>query len=164
MVGLTHMGYSPYGDEIDSDVLLAEGVAGIDVIVGGHSHTFLDPAVMVTSDINPEGTLIAQAGRYATESGQGQRRLYRRRDRDARGIPATGRRSAGRRRYGSLSAAVCRMSWTLTPARRSARPPLRSTRLQAYTEETSGANVQADAAVYELTRTASMSIFTCLAP
>ena len=65
MVGLTHMGYEPYGDETDSDLLLAEGVAGIDVIIGGHSHTFLDPAVMVTSVINPEGTLVAQAGRYA---------------------------------------------------------------------------------------------------
>ncbi len=69
LVGLTHMGYEPYGDEIDSDVLLAEGVAGIDVIIGGHSHTFLDPSVMVTSDINPDGTLVAQAGRYATQSG-----------------------------------------------------------------------------------------------
>ena len=70
LVGLTHMGYAPYGDEIDSDVLLAEGVAGIDVIIGGHSHTFLDPAVMVTSDINPDGTLVAQTGRYATYLGK----------------------------------------------------------------------------------------------
>ena len=65
LVGLTHVGYSPYGDETDSDLLLAEGVAGIDVLIGGHSHTTLDPAVMVTSDINPDGTLIAQARRYA---------------------------------------------------------------------------------------------------
>ncbi len=70
LVGLTHMGYSPYGDEIDSDVLLAEGVAGIDVIIGGHSHTQLDPAVMVTSITNTVGTLVAQAKRYAGFLGQ----------------------------------------------------------------------------------------------
>ena len=40
------------------------------MIIGGHSHTFLDPAVMVTSETNPEGTLIAQAGRYATNLGK----------------------------------------------------------------------------------------------
>ncbi|MBK5108186.1 MAG: hypothetical protein JJE12_08635, partial [Anaerolineales bacterium] len=70
LVGLTHMGYSPYGDEIDSDLLLAEGVAGIDVIIGGHSHSFLDPALMISSDINQEGTLVAQAGRYALNLGK----------------------------------------------------------------------------------------------
>ncbi len=70
LVGLTHMGYSPYGDEIDSDLLLAEGVAGIDVIIGGHSHTALNPAVMITSDTNPDGTLVAQTGAYATNLGK----------------------------------------------------------------------------------------------
>ncbi|MDH3500589.1 MAG: 5'-nucleotidase C-terminal domain-containing protein, partial [Acidimicrobiia bacterium] len=70
MVGLTHVGYEPYGDEIDSDVLIAEGVAGIDVLIGGHSHTLVNPAVTVTSDVNPDGTLIAQARRYAIYLGQ----------------------------------------------------------------------------------------------
>jgi 2',3'-cyclic-nucleotide 2'-phosphodiesterase (5'-nucleotidase family) len=65
MVALTHVGYAPYAGEDDSDLLIAETVAGIDVIIGGHSHTKLDPAVMVTSDINPDGTLIAQARRYS---------------------------------------------------------------------------------------------------
>ena len=39
MVGLTHLGYPPYGGEIDSDELIAQNVAGLDVIIGGHSHT-----------------------------------------------------------------------------------------------------------------------------
>ena len=45
IVGLTHVGYSPYGDEVDSDVILAEQVAGADVLIGGHSHSTLNPAV-----------------------------------------------------------------------------------------------------------------------
>jgi 5'-nucleotidase len=70
MVAMTHIGYSPYGDEIDSDLLIAENVPGIDVIIGGHSHTRLNPAVMVTSAINTNGTLIAQAQRYASWLGK----------------------------------------------------------------------------------------------
>ena len=70
LVGLTHVGYAPYGGEIDSDLLIAENVAGIDVLIGGHSHSRLDPAVMVTSDINPDGTLIAQSQKYALYLGQ----------------------------------------------------------------------------------------------
>ncbi|MBC7263505.1 MAG: 5'-nucleotidase C-terminal domain-containing protein [Chloroflexi bacterium] len=67
MVALTHLGYAPYEGSRpeDTDVFIAENMAGIDVIIGGHSHTKLDPAVLVTSDINPEGTLIAQAERHA---------------------------------------------------------------------------------------------------
>ncbi len=35
LVGLTHVGYAPYGGEDDSDLLIAENVAGIDVLIGG---------------------------------------------------------------------------------------------------------------------------------
>lgn len=150
LVGLTHMGYSPYGDEIDSDVLLAEGVAGIDVIIGGHSHTFLDQAVMVTSDVNPDGTLIAQAGRYAL--------------------------NLGKVNVGFIDGEVVLREGYLIPATELALDPEMETylqpfmdelddytstvigqttapidALQAYTRETNGANLQADAAVYELT-------------
>jgi 2',3'-cyclic-nucleotide 2'-phosphodiesterase / 3'-nucleotidase / 5'-nucleotidase len=65
LVGLTHIGFAPYADEIDSDKLIAENIPGIDVLIGGHSHTKLDPAVIVSSEANPDGTLIAQAQRYA---------------------------------------------------------------------------------------------------
>ncbi|MBC7261352.1 MAG: bifunctional metallophosphatase/5'-nucleotidase, partial [Chloroflexi bacterium] len=72
LVGLTHIGYSPYEGSRpeDTDVYLADNVSGIDVIIGGHSHTKLDPAVLRTSITNTEGTLIAQAERYAYNLGK----------------------------------------------------------------------------------------------
>jgi 5'-nucleotidase/UDP-sugar diphosphatase len=150
MVGLTHMGYSPYGDEIDSDVLLAEGVAGIDVIVGGHSHTFLDPAVMVTSDINPNGTLVAQTGRYAMDLGKvnvgfidGEVVLREGYLLPAGELPVDGEMAAYLQPFEEeLNAYTStEIGQTTTPI----------DALQAYTQETSGANLQADSAVFELT-------------
>jgi 5'-nucleotidase/UDP-sugar diphosphatase len=49
IVVLSHLGY-------DGDRALASAVNGIDLIVGGHTHTFLDPPAVVN------GTIIAQAG------------------------------------------------------------------------------------------------------
>ena len=49
LIGLTHIGYS-------QDVLLARQWPEIDVIIGGHSHTRVDPAE------NIDGVLVAQAG------------------------------------------------------------------------------------------------------
>jgi len=150
LVGLTHMGYSPYGDEIDSDVLLAEGVAGIDVIIGGHSHTFLDPAVMVTSDINPDGTLVAQTGRYALNLGKvnvgfidGEVVL-----REGYLIPA-GELPVDPEMMTYLEPFENELeAYTSTEIGQTTTPV---DALQAYTQETSGANLQADSAVYELT-------------
>ncbi len=150
LVGLTHMGYSPYGDEIDSDVLLAEGVAGIDVIIGGHSHTFLDPAVMVSSDINPGGTLIAQSGRYATNLGKvnvgfidGEVVL-----REGYLLPA-GEVPVDPEMEAFLQPFLEELDdYTSTVIGQTTAP---IDALAAYTQETSGANVQADAAVFELT-------------
>ena len=150
LVGLTHMGYSPYGDEIDSDVLLAEGVAGIDVIIGGHSHSFLDPAVMVTSDTNPDGTLIAQAGRYALNLGKVNVGFI---DdeivlREGYLIPAADA-SVDDEMEAYLQPFVDELdAYTGTEIGQTTAP---IDALQAYTQETSGANVQADAAVFELT-------------
>ena len=150
LVGLTHMGYSPYGDEIDSDVLLAEGVAGIDVIIGGHSHSFLDPAVMVTSDVNPDGTLVAQSGRYATNLGKvnvgfigGEVVL-----REGYLIPA-GEMAVDAEMTAYLQPFEDALdAYTSTVIGQTAAP---IDALQAYTQETSGANLQADSAVFELT-------------
>ncbi|MFM9051492.1 MAG: bifunctional metallophosphatase/5'-nucleotidase [Bacteroidota bacterium] len=60
VVCLSHLGYK-YDNEKVSDVVLAKHVADIDLIIGGHTHTFLDEPVRV---MNPAGknTLIAQAG------------------------------------------------------------------------------------------------------
>lgn len=59
IVVLSHLGYGP-----DQD--LAEEVDGIDVIVGGHSHTALKEPTFVEKD---EPTLIVQTGEYLNNIG-----------------------------------------------------------------------------------------------
>ncbi|MBC7225002.1 MAG: 5'-nucleotidase C-terminal domain-containing protein, partial [Anaerolineae bacterium] len=152
LVGLTHIGFEPYGGEEDSDRLVAENVAGIDVIIGGHSHTRLDPAVLVTSDVNPEGTLIAQAERYALNLGKvnvgfkdGEIVL-----REGYLIPADEVEEPDPTLMEYLQPFLdeldqytsMEIGQTLTPI----------DALEAYTEETNGANLQTDAAVWELER------------
>ncbi|HZG83339.1 5'-nucleotidase C-terminal domain-containing protein [Paenibacillus sp.] len=61
IIALTHLGYS-------YDVALAEAVEGIDIIIGGHSHTRLDEAVVVEAFDAP--TLIAQTGEYGSRLGR----------------------------------------------------------------------------------------------
>lgn len=56
VIGLTHIG-------CDDDRLLASKVPGIDVIVGGHSHTRLDQPEMVGN------TIIVQSGEHAESLG-----------------------------------------------------------------------------------------------
>ncbi|WP_080843959.1 5'-nucleotidase C-terminal domain-containing protein [Cytobacillus gottheilii] len=59
IIALTHLGYTP-------DLNLANEVDGIDVIVGGHSHTIIDETVVVEKE---EPTLIVQTGEYLTNLG-----------------------------------------------------------------------------------------------
>lgn len=56
IVALTHLGKTV-------EVKLAETVEGIDVVVGGHSHTKLEDAVVVNE--NDEPTLVVQANEYS---------------------------------------------------------------------------------------------------
>ena len=60
VICLSHLGYR-YQDERPSDYRLAETVSGIDLILGGHTHTFLSTPELV---LNPNGrkTLVAQVG------------------------------------------------------------------------------------------------------
>ncbi len=60
VICLSHLGYL-YGDNTISDVALGKSVADIDLIIGGHTHTFLDKPTVVK---NPDGrpVLINQAG------------------------------------------------------------------------------------------------------
>ena len=150
LVGLTHIGYAPYADEIDSDTLLAETVAGIDVLVGAHSHTRVNPSIIVSSAVNPDGTLVAQAERYALH--------------------------LGKINVGFIGGEMVLREGYLIPAREAAVDPELNAYLApyfaeidaynatvigqtqvplvavpAYTEETNGANMQADAAVWGLT-------------
>lgn len=70
IVALTHIGYDD-NPAYDNDQLLAE-VDGIDIIVGGHSHSVLDEPVEVTTDENgapKEPTIVVQAGQYGGNLG-----------------------------------------------------------------------------------------------
>ncbi|MHA6249746.1 bifunctional metallophosphatase/5'-nucleotidase [Pontibacter sp. CAU 1760] len=60
VVCLSHLGYS-YKDEKIDDLKLAKQVAGIDLILGGHTHTFLDVPDVVRHESGHE-TLVNQVG------------------------------------------------------------------------------------------------------
>lgn len=62
IIALTHIGYDDNAS-IDNDQQLAKLVAGIDIIVGGHTHTQLDVpvAVAAANDADDEPTIIVQA-------------------------------------------------------------------------------------------------------
>ncbi len=62
IVAVTHIGYQP-------DLLLASAVGGIDVIVGGHTHTLLERGTVVPRLVG-RSTLIAHAGEYVQYLGQ----------------------------------------------------------------------------------------------
>ncbi|WP_053781662.1 S-layer homology domain-containing protein [Paenibacillus xylanivorans] len=61
IIALTHLGYS-------EDLKLAEAVEGIDIVVGGHSHTILNKPVVVETHTDP--TLVVQTGEYDVSLGQ----------------------------------------------------------------------------------------------
>ncbi len=149
LVGLTHVGYAPYGGEIDSDLLIAENVAGIDVLIGGHSHTRLDPAVMVSSAPNPGGTLIAQSYKYAIYLGQvnvgfiGDEIVLR----EGYLIPAAeATPDPGMEAY--LAPYIAEIDAYNATVIGQTFVPIDA--LEAYTQETNGANLQADSAIFEL--------------
>lgn len=61
IIAVSHLGYNV-------DQKLAVEVPGIDVIVGGHTHTKLDAPVVFNADTEP--TLIVQTGEYGTYLGE----------------------------------------------------------------------------------------------
>jgi 5'-nucleotidase / UDP-sugar diphosphatase len=66
IIALTHIGYDDNA-LIDNDLELAKNVPGIDIIVGGHSHTQLNEPVFVNTNTvgeKSDGTLILQAYQY----------------------------------------------------------------------------------------------------
>ncbi len=72
LIALTHLGY-------EQDLLLAERMPELDVIIGGHSHTRVDPAESV------HGVLIAQAGSDSRFLGRVELRVRDRRLVEKRG-------------------------------------------------------------------------------
>ena len=70
VIAVTHIGYDSK-PAVGNDLLLAQ-VEGIDVIVGGHSHTALSKPVMVNEDAEgneKSPTIIVQAGQYVNNLG-----------------------------------------------------------------------------------------------
>jgi 5'-nucleotidase len=61
VIGLSHLGYQYNDPKVISDRMIAERVAGIDIIIGGHTHTKLDgPQHIIYS--SGWKTLVTQAG------------------------------------------------------------------------------------------------------
>ena len=67
IVALTHIGYDDAA-KYDNDLLLAENVPGIDIIVGGHTHTKIEKPKQLTVDGKP--VVIVQANEYNKFLGQ----------------------------------------------------------------------------------------------
>ncbi len=69
VIALTHIGYVEHnpGDLLDSD--LAAATRNIDIIVGGHSHTFLEEAVKV-KNLDGKDVPIVQVGWMGTYMGE----------------------------------------------------------------------------------------------
>lgn len=62
IIALTHIGW-------ENDIKLAKEVEGIDIIVGGHSHTLPKPYPMVIAE-DDTPTLVVQAGEYGNYLGR----------------------------------------------------------------------------------------------
>jgi 5'-nucleotidase len=60
VVCLSHLGYKYRGDKV-SDIVLAENSDNIDLILGGHTHTFMDGPEMI-KNISNEMVMIHQVG------------------------------------------------------------------------------------------------------
>jgi len=70
IICLSHLGYY-YGDESTkvSDLLLAKQTKNIDLIIGGHTHTFL-PKPTVVKNIEGKNMLVNQVGCYGVNLGK----------------------------------------------------------------------------------------------
>lgn len=83
IICLSHLGYE-YGNDKVSDRILARKTKGIDLIIGGHTHTFLEQP---TQEINADGgiTLINQVGWAGLNLGRIdyhiQRKFFQKRER-----------------------------------------------------------------------------------
>ena len=168
IIGLTHIGFTsdPKSVEVDDkvDTNLAAVTTGIDTIIGGHSHTNpstgFDPYKYLPTYVsNPENTpvLITQAYRYNTYLGEVVLGLLPKPTGGYQVVTRTGR-------YISVTSSIAE-----DPAIKAVIEPYLSfynayvqtvigktklpiDALKAYTEETNGANLQADSSVFALTQ------------
>lgn len=70
VICLSHLGYhySKYPDRI-SDLILAKKTKNIDLIIGGHTHTFL-PKPTIEKNLNGDSVLVNQVGAYGLYVGR----------------------------------------------------------------------------------------------
>ena len=68
VICLSHLGYNYDSNKI-SDIKLAKATKGIDIIIGGHTHTFLDKATELENSIG-DRVLVNQAGWGALSLGR----------------------------------------------------------------------------------------------
>ena len=61
IICLSHLGYQYEDPNKPSDILLAQKVAGIDLILGGHTHTFMDAPTKIKQP-NGKEVCIHQVG------------------------------------------------------------------------------------------------------
>ncbi|TDQ31633.1 bifunctional metallophosphatase/5'-nucleotidase [Zeaxanthinibacter enoshimensis] len=69
VICLSHLGYEYKRGELPSDLDLAAATRGIDLIIGGHTHTFLDRPV-VKKNRDQQDVLVNQAGCYGVNMGR----------------------------------------------------------------------------------------------
>ncbi len=169
VVALTHIGFTtnPASIEVDNnvDTNLAAQVAGIDAIVGGHSHTdptkqtaasgeykFL-PAMLANPDGNP--VLVTQSNRYNTYLGEVALGLlpdglggYEVVARAGTNIPVSASTVEDPVIKAIVDPYVALLAEYNNRELGETHYPLDA--LEAFTQETNAANLQADAAVWEL--------------
>lgn len=68
IICLSHLGYQYENDKV-SDVVIARSTKNIDLIIGGHTHTFMDSAVM-EQNLEGKPVIINQVGRSGTMLGK----------------------------------------------------------------------------------------------
>lgn len=68
VICLSHLGYHYKSDKI-SDLILATKTKDIDLIIGGHTHTFL-PKPTLVKNLNDENMMINQVGKWGVNLGR----------------------------------------------------------------------------------------------
>jgi len=68
VICMSHLGFNYEGSKI-SDISLAQQTSGIDLIIGGHTHTFLEQPELVTNAAG-EIVMVNQVGCYGINVGR----------------------------------------------------------------------------------------------
>ena len=69
VICLSHLGYKYSDPKIVCDIQLAQKTKDIDLIIGGHTHTFLDKPV-IEKNLNGKEVIINQVGCYGLNLGR----------------------------------------------------------------------------------------------